>query len=90
MSIENLLIRPHVRSERRDALQFSKKHQLNKKHPKYSIGDKITFWAGYNNDIRYMSEIFGVDSDGEIYVIWECFWSPIRDDDRRKIELVSN
>lgn len=88
--IENLLTRPHSASHKRDAQGFSRKHQLNKTHDKYSIGDKITFWAGYNDDIRYMSEIIGIGEDGEIYVIWDCFWSPIRDDARRSIQLLSN
>ncbi len=87
--IENLLTRPHFASHKRDARSYSQEHQLNKAHEKYSIGDKITFWAGYNNDIRYMSEIIGIDTNGEIYVIWDCYWSPIRDDARRSIELVA-
>ena len=85
--VENLLIRPHANSHKRDALQFSKKHQLDKSHEKYSVGDKITFWAGYHDDIRYLSEIIGIDENGDIYVVWECFWSPIRDDNRRSIKV---
>lgn len=56
-------------------------------HPKFKVGQAITFWGGYNNDILFKSVITGFDNDGEIYVLWDCFWSPIRDDDKRKIQL---
>jgi hypothetical protein len=86
----NLLEKQFARAEKSEALQFTAKHGHKHQHPRFSIGDKITFWAGYNGDIRYLSEITGIDENGEIYVVWDCFWSPIRDEPRRKIELATS
>lgn len=53
-------------------------------------GDVITFYAGYNSDILYKSMITGFDQDGDIYVLWDCYWSPIRlNDVNRKIKKVN-
>ena len=89
MAVTNLLTKPHVEAQKKEAKAFTQKHQLTRPHERLSVGDKITFWAGYNTDIRYMSEIAGIDKNGDIYVIWDCFWSPIRDDNRREIKLVA-
>ncbi len=40
-------------------------------------GDNIEFWGGYNNDIRYTSEILGFDENGKAYVNWDCYWFPM-------------
>lgn len=56
-------------------------------HPDFKIGDSISFWSGYNNDIRYTSEILGFDTDGDIYVLWDCYWSPISNNKEREITL---
>ena len=53
-------------------------------------GDIITFFAGYNKDILYKSVITGFNNDGDIYVLWDCYWAPIRlNDVNRKIKKVS-
>lgn len=53
-------------------------------------GDVITFYAGYNSDILYKSIITGFDQDGDIYVLWDCYWYPIRlNDVNRKIKKVN-
>lgn len=57
-------------------------------HPTFSVGQVIEFWGGNNNDIRMKSEITGFDNDGDIYVLWDCYWSPIRDCKSRNITLV--
>ncbi len=54
---------------------------------KYSVGDIIEFFGGYHEDIRYSTEILGFDSDGGIYLLWDCYWFPIRDEEIRAIEL---
>ena len=61
---------------------------LEKSNGKFSKGDVIEFWSGYNDDIRYRAEIAGVMGD-DIYIVWSCYWSPIRDDNRRKINKVA-
>lgn len=54
----------------------------------YSIGDIIEITAGYNDDIRYTVEILGFDGDGDIYLLWDSFWAPIKNDDVRSIKLI--
>ena len=57
---------------------------------KYSVGDIIEFTSGYNDDIRYTTEILGFDSDNEIYLLWDAYWAPIKDNEIRDIKIVSN
>jgi len=54
----------------------------------YNIGDIIEITAGYNDDIRYTVEILGFDGDGEIYLLWDSFWAPIKNNDVRSIKLI--
>ena len=35
------------------------------------------------------SIIFGFDGE-EIYIIWDCFWFAIKDEEKRKIKLINN
>lgn len=53
-----------------------------------NIGDIIEFTSGMNNDIRYTTEILGFDGDGDIYLLWDCFWFPIRKEDTRSIKVI--
>jgi len=47
-------------------------------------GDVLEFYGGYNNDIRFRAEVAGVIGE-DVYLIWDCYWSPIKDDNKRKI-----
>lgn len=38
-------------------------------------GDWIVFKNGY--DLEFVSEILGFDEDGNAYVLWDCFWTPV-------------
>lgn len=59
-------------------------------HKHLRVGDVIEFIAGYNLDIIYITKILGFDSEGDIYLLWDCYWSPIRlTDPNRKIKLVT-
>lgn len=40
-------------------------------------GDIIKFISGENQDMIYISKILGFDSDGEAYILWDCYWFPI-------------
>lgn len=51
-------------------------------------GDIIEFTAGYNDDIRYTTKILGFDKDGDIYLLWDSFWAPIRKEDSRSIKVI--
>lgn len=42
-----------------------------------STGDIVTIRAGYNSDIAYTTKIWGFDSEGLAYVIWDCYWVPL-------------
>ena len=54
----------------------------------FNIGDIIEITAGYNSDIRYTVEILGFDGDGDIYLLWDSFWAPIKNEDVRSIKLI--
>jgi len=54
----------------------------------FQIGDIIEFNGGYNNDIRYTTEILGFDQDGDIYLLWDSYWFPIKDEEKRAIKLI--
>lgn len=70
--------------------QGIKKLNLLSEFGEFKKGDIITFFAGYNKDILYKSIITGFDQDGDIYVLWDCYWSPIRlNDHNRKIKKVN-
>ena len=56
-------------------------------HPVFKVGQIIEFNGGYYNDIRFKSKITGFDKDGGIYVVWDCYWFPIHNDEIRKIEV---
>lgn len=50
-----------------------------------SVGDVIEFFGGFNNDIRYSTEIIGFSHEGEIYLLWDCYWYPIKNEEKRNI-----
>lgn len=45
-----------------------------------SVGDIILFKNGF--DIEMITEVLGFDSDGDCYLLWDCYWSPIRLNER--------
>ena len=51
-----------------------------------SIGDIILFKNGY--DVEMITEILGFDSEGDCYLLWDCYWLPIRLNERF-IEVIS-
>lgn len=58
-------------------------------HEKFKVGETITFFTGYNDDIRAKAAIKGIDGN-DLYVYNDCYWFPIQDDDKRKIEKCQN
>lgn len=83
------LLKEYTKSEeqlyRREVIKFSDYRKDCIFNPDLKINDVISFWGGYNNDIRYTSKILGFSEDG-IYVLWDCYWFQIRDDDIRQIK----
>lgn len=68
-------------------LKGIEKMNLLKEHPKFKVGQIISFFGGNDDDIHFISKITGFDKDGGIYVLWDCFWFPIKDDLKRKIKV---
>ena len=65
---------------------FTKNNDTNKK---FEVGQIIEFYGGMNNDILYRSEILGFDkNDSDIYVLWDCYWFPIKDTEIRQIKII--
>ena len=53
----------------------------------FTVGDEISFMGGFNDDILYKSKIIGIDTNGWLYLIWDCYWFPIDPtDENRKIQ----
>jgi len=90
--MDNLLEKPNVEGIRRDFRTHRLKHKdFTDKNEAAGLktGDIISFYAGYNGDILYSSEILGFDRDGDIYVVWDCYWFPIRPNDTsRQIKVL--
>jgi hypothetical protein len=84
--VDNLIVKHE--NIRIKVKEWNKKNKLDKnKHKKFKVGDKIIFLSGYHNNIRYKSEIMGIEGDS-LYVLWDCFWSPIRHEKKYKIKIV--
>lgn len=82
-----------IKRHKNDQILLDKIKDQNKtaSHPIFKVGDVISFYGGYNNDIKYISKITGFDEDGDIYLLWDCFWFPIRNTDpNRKIKIINN
>lgn len=74
--------------ENKELIEKIKGFELLQEHPKYKVGQVITFIAGYYNNILYQSKIIGFDKEEQIYVFWDCYWSPIRDEPKRQINII--
>lgn len=71
------------------AKEYCKKFINSTNETKYKVGDKILFYTGYNDDILASATIKGIDKN-DIYVYSDCYWFPIQDDSRRKIQLINH
>ena len=88
MTVHNLVIK--YEKNRAEIEKWIRENNLSKENEKFKVGQIIEFWAGYNGDIRYKTEITGFGKNGEIYLLWDAYWSHIKDDDYRKIKVVEN
>lgn len=87
--IQDLMRGKYTAQHEKDAGQFASKNNLSAASGDFKAGDIIEFWGGYNNDLRYRSKIFGFNKEGGIYVIWDCYWFPIKDDKARNIKKIN-
>lgn len=91
--MKNIEINLNEKYTKNDKIRFTKSlkskfKNIIDKHPKFKVGDVISFWGGFNDDIRYTSTILCFDTDGDIYVLWDCYWFPIKDEKKRDIKLL--
>lgn len=54
----------------------------------FKRGDIIEFWGGYNGDIKFKSIVTGGKETGEIYVLWDCHWLHIKNEQNRGIKKI--
>jgi hypothetical protein len=71
-----------------DVRDFLKRAKLLSAFGPYKKGDVIEFWGGYNDDIRFRAKITGFNKDGDIYLEWDSYWFPIRDEKKRGIKII--
>lgn len=68
-----------------EAKRFLTKNGFDKgAHKKFTIGERIEFFTGYNNHIRAVASIKGIDGE-DLYVYTDSYWFPIQDDERGAI-----
>ena len=63
--------------------------RLSDLHSKFKVGQIISFMSGYNDDINYVTKIIGFDCDGDIYVLWDCYWFPVKDNRIKNIKILT-
>lgn len=71
----------------RKAIDYLKKFKNSINETKFKVGQTITFFTGYNNDILASATIKAIDVN-DIYVYNDSYWYPIQDDKNRKIILI--
>jgi len=82
--IEDLIVKSE--NLRNKITKWNKDNNHNDKHKNFKVGDKITFLSGYYNNIKYKSEIMGIQGE-DIYLLWDCFWFAIKNEKKRNIKL---
>jgi hypothetical protein len=85
MEAIDLTKKQYAQNHLRDARRMIEKYKASENKTRFSVGQYIVFYAGYHDDIKYRSKIIAIDGH-DIHVLWDCWWSPIRDDAARKIE----
>lgn len=71
-------------------LEKIKELKLHQKHSKFQVGQTISFLTGIDRDTRIVTKITGFSKDGkEIFVLWDCYWYGIQDDETRQIQIIN-
>lgn len=79
----NLLLQPDAAEHREKFEKYKSRIKgFHKKEGSFQVGDKVMFCGGLNGEIKYISEILGFDKDGDCYVLWDCYWFPIKIEER--------
>ena len=63
-----------------------KKFENSPNETVWKVGEKITFWTGYSDDIRAVATIKAIDGK-DIYIFEDAYWFPIQDTKERCIKL---
>lgn len=87
--MEDLIKRYQGNTELLDKISKYSNEKLTSLHPKYEVGQIISFIGGYDSDINYITTIIGFD-DEYIFVYWDCYWFPIRDEEKRNIKILTD
>ena len=89
--MENFPVFNLIEEHKKDEILLIKIKELNllQTHPKFKVGQSIKFISGYESNLYYITKITGFDKDGGIYVLWDCFWFPIQDDEKRQITIIA-
>ena len=66
--------------------KFSNELLVENKALSLKIGDMVTFMCGYNRDIKTAHMVIGFDSDGLVYVDWDCYWFGINPSERNLLK----
>ena len=83
----NLDINENGESRTSNAETWCKRQGFSNKHPKFSVGQQISFMTGYHDHILATAKIKGIDGN-DIYVYNDCYWFPIQDDQEREIKIL--
>ncbi len=87
--METIILTNKYQELKKEAIEKIKTYQnYTSTHKKFEIGQIIQFYGGYNNDILYQTEILGFNGD-KLYVLWDCYWFSIADDNVRQIKLIN-
>ena len=72
----------------KDCHEFMRTNGYDKgKHDKFTVGQQIEFFTGYNDDIRAKATIKGIDGN-DLYIYEDCYWFPIQDNEKTKISSI--
>lgn len=50
-------------------------------------GDTVSFVGGHDLEFLYTTKVIGVDSNDNVYVLWDCYWLPLNVTQRKLKKL---
>ena len=62
----------------KEYMERRKYNATENKEAGVKVGDLVTFMGGYNSDIIYTTEVLGFDEDGDLIVLWDCYWFAVK------------
>lgn len=73
------LVSKYDERDMNQTLAYKEKNSLLNVHPSNGLKENeiIHIISGYNSDMIYRVKILGFDTDGNIYLFWDCWWFPV-------------